>query len=66
MGTDIGVWIKEIDYNDQYKYFISYNADEYMSPSLDILRQSLKTMAPKFFKLRNKWVWQCLYLDRYC
>lgn len=23
-------------------------------------------MARKFFKLRNKWVWQCLHLDRYC
>lgn len=45
MGTDIVVLINETNKNHQYKHFRFYNALQNMYPSVDILRQSLRTLA---------------------
>lgn len=45
--TAIGVLYKGTDYKHKYKHFLLYNAKQNMSPCLNILHQSLKTLTLK-------------------
>lgn len=58
MGAHNAVLISGIHLNHQYEHFFYYYNYQNMSPSHDILRQSLGILVPKYPELRNNWVLQ--------